>query len=159
MVESTYVIFLVSTQCIKYILRIRMVMFIYLSCDLRLVTYRPVASRLVAGCCSFCCRVTCDLRLVASCMSQVVVRFDVVRLIYFGIGVRVFGSILGWFLSSLDFLGPKHLDPIDTCKFSIWIQIESVLQLKYLYNIRNFWIRIGLTEKKPEIPKLHQNLF
>ena len=70
---------LVSTQCIKYILRIRMVMFIYLSCDLRLVTYRPVANRLVAGCCSFCCRVTCDLRLVASCMSQVVVRFDVVR--------------------------------------------------------------------------------
>ncbi|WZZ61554.1 hypothetical protein YC2023_061661 [Brassica napus] len=35
----------------------------------------------VAGCCSFCCRVTCYLRLVASRKSQVVVHFDVARLI------------------------------------------------------------------------------
>ena len=45
-------------------------MCIYLSRDLQYAT---------TGCCSFCCRVICDVRLVASRKSHVVVSFDVAR--------------------------------------------------------------------------------
>ena len=56
-------------------------------------------------------------------------------LVYLGMGVRVFGSGSYRFLSGPGLSDLKHLDPIGTYKFSVWIRVGSFrVQVGSVYN-------------------------